>query len=293
MRRGEVPFESYAVVVLLCESREPTEIVCDIITPAMDTQRTIIAPDTDQPTPGADNPDPVTKAVSIFLSHLKQSDLPPVAKVLLYGSHARGDQHADSDIDIAVVLRGDAPPRSERSVLRRKLSYLNSDAILESLQPLSAVLLWESMLNEPDKALSSAFYHNVLADGVEINIEGDTMIIKPAKAYIPPTRYSDHSLHDARSLALHCKIAYKISQDPSLLDKARANLARWRAGHEPGRVPLALEEWERILTLDWKQVAALLIGLIEDAIRLRSSSPFTGILTEEERLRIFEAFSRD
>ena len=58
-------------------------------------------------------------------------------------------------------------------------------------------------------------------------------------------------------------------------------------------MPLAIEEWEQILTLDWKQVAALLIAVTEDAIRLRHSSPFTGILTEEERLRIFEAFSQD
>ena len=87
----------------------------------------------------------IRDAVGVFLTLLEQSDLPPVAKVLLYGSHARGEQHADSDIDIAVVLRGDAPPRSERRVLRRKLSYLRSDAMLESLQPLSAMLLWESM----------------------------------------------------------------------------------------------------------------------------------------------------
>ena len=230
-----------------------------------------------------------------FLSLLAQSDLPPVAKVLLYGSHARGDYRADSDIDLAVVLRGEAPPRSERHYLRRKLSFLRSDAITESLQPLSAVLLWESMLNEPDKAVSSDFFHNVLTDGVEVSLRDDSLKIdpKPAKAYIPPTGWSDHSLHDAKSLALHTKIAWKISEDPSLLDKARENLARWRARYEPDRMPLAIEEWEQILTLDWQKVAAFLIAVTEDAIRLRSSSPFTGILTEEERLRIFEAFSRE
>ena len=227
----------------------------------------------------------------VFLSFLAQSDLPPVARVLLYGSHARGDHRADSDIDLAVVLRGDAPPRSERSVLRRKLSFLSSDAMLESLQPLSAVLLWESMLDKP----ASDFFRNVLTDGVEVSLRDDSLKIdpKPAKAYIPPTGWSDHSLHDARSLALHTKIAYKISQDPYLLDKARENLARWRARYEHDRMPLAIEEWEQILTLDWKQVAAFLIAVTEDAIRLRSSSPFTGILTQEERQRIFEAFSRE
>ena len=72
--------------------------------------------------------------------------------------------------------------------------------------------------------------------------------LKSAEAYIPPTGWSDHSLHDARSLVLHCKIAYKISRDPSLLEKARENLARWRSRYEPGQAPLAFEEWERILT---------------------------------------------
>ena len=47
--------------------------------------------------------------------------------------------------------------------------------------------------------------------------------------------------------------------------------------------------------MPWPHIAAFLISVTEDAIRLRSSSPFTGtgILTQEERARIFEAFSRD
>ena len=47
--------------------------------------------------------------------------------------------------------------------------------------------------------------------------------LKPAEDYIPPTGYSDHSLHDARSLALHAVIAYKIDRDPALLDKGPGN----------------------------------------------------------------------
>lgn len=112
----------------------------------------------------------IRDAIGVFLTHLERSELPPVARVLLYGSHARGEAHAESDIDLAVVLAGDAPPRSERSELRWKLSYLRSDAILETLQPLSAVLLWESMLDEPDKTPSWGFYHNVLTDGVDVTV---------------------------------------------------------------------------------------------------------------------------
>ena len=44
------------------------------------------------------------------------------------------------------------------------------------------------------------------------------------------------------------------------------------------------------MTLHWKQIAALLIAVTEEAIRLRHCSPFTGILTQEERLKIIEPF---
>ena len=114
--------------------------------------------------------------------------------------------------------------------------------------------------------------------------------VKPAKDYIPTTGYSNHSLQDAKSLALHTVIAYKISQDPSLLEKARENLADMRSRHEPNDMPLYIEEWEQILTLRREHIAALLIAVTEDAIRLRSSSPFTGILTQEERLKIIDPF---
>ena len=263
----------------------------------MKTQHAIVAPDNSGPPARTlGYLDPATQAaVRVFLTFIAESDLPPAARVLLYGSHAQGDNRADSDIDLAVVLLGDAPPRSERRVLRRKLSFLSSDAMLESLQPQSAVLLWESMLDEPDKTASSAFYHNVLTDGVEVSLRDDALKIepKPAKAYIPSTGWSDHSLHDARSLALHTKIAWKISEDPSLLDKARENLTDMRSRYEPDDVPLYIDEWERILTLPWERVAAFLIAVTEDAIRLRSSSPFVGTLTQAERERIYEAFRHE
>ena len=58
--------------------------------------------------------------------------------------------------------------------------------------------------------------------------------------------YSDHRLLDARSLAMHCKIARKISQDQSLLAIPRRNLVRWRerASGEPSKF---IAEWQDIL----------------------------------------------
>ena len=102
-------------------------------------------------------------------------------------------------------------------------------------------------------------------------------------------RYSDHRILDARSLAMHCKIAQKITRDPKLLNKAKANLERWRAKSEDP-LPHYLREWQQILERPWPEIAELITSMSDDATRLRSSSPFAGVLTAEERDQIYEAF---
>lgn len=47
-------------------------------------------------------------------------------------------------------------------------------------------------------------------------------------------------------------------------------------------------EWMRILDLPIEDVVSFLCDQGEHATRLRQSSPFTGILTDQERLAIFE-----
>ena len=82
-------------------------------------------------------------------------------------------------------------------------------------------------------------------------------------------RYSDHRILDARSLAMHCKIAQKISRDKNLLDKAKENLERWIAkSGDP--LPQYLCEWREILKRPWPEIAELITARSEDATRLRS-----------------------
>ena len=104
-----------------------------------------------------------------------------------------------------------------------------------------------------------------------------------------PRGYSDHQRLDARSLAMHCLVARKLLANPVLIAQARSTLARWRAQvAEP--VPSYFLEWGRILEGSPGEIAAFLASMREDATRLRQSSPFTNLLTPEERARIFEAF---
>ena len=51
-----------------------------------------------------------------------------------------------------------------------------------------------------------------------------------------------------------------------------------------------LEEWEEILYRPWPEIAELITSMSEDATRLRSSSPFAGVLDADEREQIYAAF---
>jgi len=105
----------------------------------------------------------------------------------------------------------------------------------------------------------------------------------------PPVVYSSHQLLDARSLAMHALIAAKIDKNRELLAIPQTNLARWenRWGES---TPRWLSEWRQILSRPWNEVAAILVSAGENATRLRQSSPFAGVLTPTERLRIYAAF---
>ena len=103
------------------------------------------------------------------------------------------------------------------------------------------------------------------------------------------TSYSDHRLLDARSLALHCKIAHKINKDQSLLKIPERNLWRW-SQRSSDHIPQYIKEWQQILAQPWPNIAAFMTSCTEKATRLRQSSPFAGVLDPLERKRIYEAF---
>jgi tRNA-dihydrouridine synthase len=105
-----------------------------------------------------------------------------------------------------------------------------------------------------------------------------------------PQVYSDHQRLDARSLAMHCLIARKLLANPALITQVRSTLVRWKAkAAEP--VPSYFSEWERVLDGSPEEIAAFLASMREDATRLRQSSPFTNLLTSEERAKIYTAFA--
>ncbi|WP_432262833.1 hypothetical protein [Cupriavidus sp. TMH.W2] len=103
----------------------------------------------------------------------------------------------------------------------------------------------------------------------------------------PSPPHNDHRRLDLRSLALHRMVADKLAANPALLEVAQCNLIRWRE-HMRGTW---LDEWDAYLNGPFDQLLAFLREDSETATRLRQSSPFAGILTEQERLAIYESYS--
>jgi hypothetical protein len=96
-------------------------------------------------------------------------------------------------------------------------------------------------------------------------------------------------LADKRSKALHAKIALKLRTNPHLWKIPRQNIQRW--GNKMGGLPPALYEWNHILETSSKEdILSILESESEEAKRLRSSSPFTGILNDSERMEILQSF---
>ena len=90
-------------------------------------------------------------------------------------------------------------------------------------------------------------------------------------------------------LALHRAAAAKIDANPKLLRTVRENLAR-RGREEPGELPRGFEYWENMLQLlTWSEIRPMLTDDSDEHRRLRTSSPFLELLTEEEKAEILQA----
>ena len=97
-----------------------------------------------------------------------------------------------------------------------------------------------------------------------------------------------HPHIDRRSLEMAKLIVEKIDADPNLFQVAHENLQRWRR-IRGGTLPRCSEEWEKLLERPWTEIRNILLDESDEGQRLRSSHPFAGLVSENERRRIHDA----
>ena len=83
-------------------------------------------------------------------------------------------------------------------------------------------------------------------------------------------------------------VVQRLDADPALRSVAHKNLERWRR-HAGGALARAHQEWEAILERPWSEIRTILLDESEEGQRLRSSHPFKGIVTDQERRTVIDA----
>jgi predicted nucleotidyltransferase len=99
-----------------------------------------------------------------FLHRIRDTlrNIEPTARIILYGSHARGDAHSDSDWDLLILLDGPVACHRIAAIHHRLYQLeLETDTVLSAL--VCSQEEWDSPLSR-----AMPFHTNVAREGVEL-----------------------------------------------------------------------------------------------------------------------------
>jgi excisionase family DNA binding protein len=103
-------------------------------------------------------------------------------------------------------------------------------------------------------------------------------------ALLPPHRPRTHRQAELQSLAYHRLVADRLT--PELVAEALRTVERWEGAGQLD--PRWASEWRRLLERPLPEVRRALRSDSKPARELRQTSPFVGVITEQERRRIIE-----
>ena len=102
---------------------------------------------------------------------------------------------------------------------------------------------------------------------------------------LPRQTHRTHRTAELQSLAYHRLIAERLNK--ASVEEARRRLLRWR---KEGRIDQRwFDEWIQILDKPPAEIARTIGADTKKARELRQTSPFAGMLTEQERRRLVDA----
>ena len=103
------------------------------------------------------------RSARLFLARVRETYT--LTGALLFGSRARHEDTADSDADIAVLMRG---TRGVRADPARVMAGIAFDVMLETGILIDPLPLWEEGWRHPERFNNPALIENIRRDGVPL-----------------------------------------------------------------------------------------------------------------------------
>lgn len=103
------------------------------------------------------------RAIRQFLSLIRPHY--DVAGAILYGSYARGTQHTDSDVDVAVLLKG---PRGNAYQAARNMVRQAYTVLLDTGVDISPLPIWVEEWEHPEITSNPALLRNIAEEGLRL-----------------------------------------------------------------------------------------------------------------------------
>ena len=88
-----------------------------------------------------------------------------VAGAFAFGSRVREDHRPDSDLDIAVLLRGDEGDRMDAALVMADVAF---DVLMETGVLIEAIPVWEGEWSHPSRFSNPALLENIRREGVSL-----------------------------------------------------------------------------------------------------------------------------
>jgi hypothetical protein len=94
---------------------------------------------------------------------------------------------------------------------------------------------------------------------------------------------------DNFALELHHRIADRLRIDPSLIEIAKSNMNRWLQNEPSWSSRITIEEWQDMIEeLSLEDLIAEMLKEDDEGQRIRSNSPFCGIISQDESKEILD-----
>jgi len=103
------------------------------------------------------------QATSLFIEAVKREF--SIRRVLMFGSRARGDEHGESDIDLAVLMEEES---GDFFSLKLKMDDIAYDILLETGMRIQALPIWQNEWQHPERYSNPYLIKNIQREGVAL-----------------------------------------------------------------------------------------------------------------------------